>query len=138
MLVGQDLVLSLRSMFLLIDCIFTSWFRLFHNHQHQYFFPFFNKRRIINILLDWNKVFNKKVIYFPLFILIVFLFVNQMHIFLNMKCFDGVCYGGNCFVFVMKKYVSIWSIRFILNFTSFGSILNWFEYFSIMYNPFVK
>ena len=77
----------------------------FHKQQHQDFFPLFNQQRIIKIVHDGNKVFNKKFIYLLLFILIEVLFVNQMHIFLNMQFFDGVFYGYNCFVFFFMKII---------------------------------
>ena len=64
--------------------------------------PFFNQRRMINIVHSRNKVFNKKVICFLFFIIILVLIVNQMHIFLNMWFLNGVCYEGNCFFFHEK------------------------------------
>ena len=79
---------------------------LFHKQQNQYFFPFPNQRRMINIVNDGGKVFNKKFIYFLLLILIEVLFVNQMHICLNMNFFVGVCYRVDCFVFCHERYVS--------------------------------
>ena len=60
---------------------------------------FFDQRRMFNIFHNGNNVFKKKIIYFLLFSLIEVLCVCHMHIFMNMKLFDGVCYGGNCFVF---------------------------------------
>ena len=82
--------------FFLIDGIFTSCSFFFISRSIKILLQFFIKRRMIKIVHDCNKVFNKKVIYFLLFLLIVFLFENQMHIFLNLQFFYGVCYRGNC------------------------------------------
>ena len=48
-------------------------------------FPFFNQLRMIKIVHDENKVLNKKVIYFLLFILIKVMLVNQTKISLNIQ-----------------------------------------------------
>ena len=109
----------------------------FHKQQHQHFFPFFNERRMIKIVHDRNKLFNKKVIYFLYFILIVVLFVNKMHIFWICNLLMVFSTSGIA-LFFYKKYVSIRSIIFIINFIPFGIKLNCFKSLSIMYNPFAK
>ena len=102
MLVGHFSFFITINVFL-IDGIFTSWFIFFHKQQHQFFFPLLNQHRMIKIFHDEKKESNKKVIYLLLFIFIIVLFVKQMNIFLNMQFLDGVCYGGNCYVFCHDK-----------------------------------
>ena len=76
---------------------------LFINSRINILYPLLNQINMTKIFHDGNKLFNKNFIYLLLFILIEFLFLNQMHIFMNMQCFDAVCYGGNCFVFCHDK-----------------------------------
>ena len=62
-------------------------------------YQLFNQHRMVKIFHDRNKVFQKKVNNFTIFSLIQVLFVWHMHIFMNIQLFDGLCYGGKCFVF---------------------------------------
>ena len=121
MLVGQFSVLSLRSIVFLIDGIFTSWFRFFISRRINILFSFFNQRKMIKIVHDCSKIFNKNEIVFLLLILIVVLFVNKMHIYLNMQFFMVFATAEIALFFAMTEYVSILSIRLVLNLTSFGS-----------------
>ena len=109
LLVGNYSVLSLRSMFFLTDGILTCCFRFFFRSRSiKILFPFFNQHRMIKIVHDGKKLFNKHFIYLPLFIIIEVLFVDQMHSFLNMQLVYGVCYRDNFCVFCHEKSVSSW------------------------------
>ena len=122
MLVGQYEVLSLRSFFLNWWYLYILVYIVFISSSINIFFPLFNQRSMIKIVHDGNKVFNKRFIYLLLFILIEGLFVNQMHIFLNMQFWMVFATEDIALFFAMKKSVSGWSTTLFINLTSFRGI----------------
>ena len=140
MIVWKYSVLLLRSICFFFDGSFISWFKLFCKQHHQYFISVLQSTQDDQNFPWQEQVIQLKCHLFP------FLYpyrslvgkANSRIVWICHFCFLVFATEEIAVLFAMTKPVSSWSIAKILNFTSFRSILNYLEPFSIINHPFDK